>query len=306
VFHVHCYNAGNFVAVTRLWPEDKSNSPESPPTRLSSPQAGKGGKIFRPQMQKRIFILRLELPVDIWNNQFYDGGNIFQPSIIRPAIQLGKFYSEKLGVLEATRWLAEHGYLGKRSSGGNVSLRVEHQDAIAITPSGKAYLKMAVEDVCVVDLDGDSLDGNLKPSIEVGMHLGIYKHRPDVKAVIHTHQAYASVLSILNRPIPALFDEIIVEIGKVVEVIPYAFSGSGQLVQNVADKLDNRCHCYLIQNHGALSLGADMDRALKNAELLENVARIYYYGLATGLDISKLPADAIEHFAEMRKLRFHS
>jgi len=217
---------------------------------------------------------------------------------------LGKFDSEKLSVLEATRWLAEHGYLGKRSSGGNVSLRVAHQDAVAITPSGKAYLKMAVENVCVIDLDGNSLDGNLKPSIETGMHLGIYKHRPDVKAVIHTHQTYASVLSVLNRPVPALFDEIIVEIGQVVEVIPYAYSGSAGLVQNVTAKLTNQCHCYLIQNHGALSLGADMERALKNAELLENVARIYYHALATGLDISKLPADAIEHFAEMRKLRF--
>ncbi len=217
---------------------------------------------------------------------------------------MSKFEPEKLSVLEATRWLAEHGYLGKRSSGGNVSLRVEHQDAIAITPSGKAYLKMTVEDVCVVDLDGNSLDGNLKPSIETGMHLGIYKLRSDVKAVIHTHQTYASVLSIINRPIPALFDEIIVEIGKVVEVIPYAFSGSGQLVQNVADKLDNQCHGYLIQNHGALSLGADMDRALKNAELLENVARIYYHALATGLDIDKLPEGAIEYFDEMRKSRF--
>jgi glutamate-1-semialdehyde 2,1-aminomutase len=219
---------------------------------------------------------------------------------------MSQYDSEKLTVLEATHWLAEHGYLGKRSSGGNISLRIAGQDAVAITPSGRPYLKMEAEDVCVIDFDGKSLDGNLKPSIETGMHLGIYKHRPDVKAVIHTHQTYASVLSILQRPIPALFDEIIVEIGKVVEIIPYAYSGSAELVQNVADKLSNQCHCYLIQNHGALSLGADMERAMKNSELLENVARIYYYALATGLDISELPADAIEHFGDMRKLRFRS
>jgi L-fuculose-phosphate aldolase len=211
---------------------------------------------------------------------------------------------EKRTVFEAAHWLAEHGYLGKRSSGGNLSLKAANQDAVVITPSGKPYLKMAVEDVCVVDLDGNLIDGNLQPSIEVGMHLGVHKHRPDVKAVVHTHQTYASVLSILNRSIPPLFDEIIVEIGQVVEIIPYAFSGSAELVQNVVEKLGNRCHCYLIQNHGALSLGADMERAVKNAELLENVARIYYHALATGLDISVLPADAIEHFAEIRKLRF--
>jgi L-ribulose-5-phosphate 4-epimerase len=219
---------------------------------------------------------------------------------------MGKFDPEKLTVLAATHWLAEHGYLGKRSSGGNISLKIPGQDAVAITPSGRPYLKMAVEDVCVVDLDGRFLDGNLKPSIEAGMHLGIYKQRPDVKAVVHTHQTYASVLSIVNRSIPALFDEIIVEIGDVVEVIPYAFSGSAELVQNVVGKLNNQCHCYLIQNHGALSLGSDMERALKNVELLENLARIYCHALATGLDVNELPDGAIDYFDEMRKLRFRS
>jgi len=219
---------------------------------------------------------------------------------------MSQFDPEKGTVFEAARWLAEHGYLGKRSSGGNISLKVANQDVIAITSSGRPYLKMAVEDVCVIDLDGNPLEGNLKPSIEAGLHLGVYKHRPDVKAVIHTHQTYASVLSILSRPIPALFDEIIVEIGQVVEVVSYAFSGSAELVRNVVDKLSNQCHCYLIQNHGALSLGSDMERAMKNAELLENVARIYYHVLATGLDVDELPEGAIEYFDEMRKLRFKS
>ncbi|MGD9300634.1 MAG: class II aldolase/adducin family protein [Desulfobacterales bacterium] len=218
-------------------------------------------------------------------------------------MQTRQYNSEKLTVLAASRWLADHGYLGKKSSGGNVSLRIAAGETIAITPSGIPYLQTTVEDVCVVDLDGNSLDGDLKPSIEVGMHLGIYHNRPDVNAVIHTHQTFASVLSILKRPIPALFDEIIVEIGHVIEIIPYAFSGSPDLVRHVVAKLNNRCHCYLIQNHGALSLGSDMEQAMKNAELLENVARIYYHALASGQDIDTLPAAAIEHFAEMRKLR---
>ena len=96
------------------------------------------------------------------------------------------------------------------------------------------------------------------------------------------------------------------EIGQGVEIVSYAFSGSAELVQNVIAKLSNQCHCYLIQNHGALSLGSDMERAMKNVELLENVARIYYHALATGLDIDELPEAAIEHFADMRKARFLS
>jgi ribulose-5-phosphate 4-epimerase/fuculose-1-phosphate aldolase len=136
------------------------------------------------------------------------------------------------------------------------------------------------------------------------MHLGVYRHRPDVNAVIHTHQPYASTLSIINKPIPALFDEIFVEIGHEVAIVPYAFSGSAGLVDNVIAKLANDCHCYLIQNHGALSLGADMQRAMRNSELLENVAKICCQALATGEEIQTLPPSAMDYFAEMRKLRF--
>jgi ribulose-5-phosphate 4-epimerase/fuculose-1-phosphate aldolase len=138
----------------------------------------------------------------------------------------------------------------------------------------------------------------------MGMHVGVYQNRPDVNAVIHTHQPFASVLAIINKPIPALFDEITVEIGHEVDIIPYAFSGSMELVNNVVAKLGNACHCYLIQNHGALCLGADMKRALKNSELLENVAEIYYRALVTGEEIQKLPSSAIDYFSDMRKLRF--
>jgi ribulose-5-phosphate 4-epimerase/fuculose-1-phosphate aldolase len=111
-------------------------------------------------------------------------------------------------------------------------------------------------------------------------------------------------LAIINQPIPALFDEITVEIGHEVAIVPYAFSGSSELVRNLIDKLGNDCHCYLIQNHGAISLGADMPRAMRNSELLETVAQIYWQSLSTGEKIQELPPSAIEHFAGMRKLRF--
>jgi glutamate-1-semialdehyde 2,1-aminomutase len=210
----------------------------------------------------------------------------------------------KREIVDSTRWLSEHGYLGRLSSGGNISLRVPGEKIVAITPSGRSYFSLDLSDICIIDFERNSIEGSLAPSIESGMHIGVYKNRPDVNAVIHTHQPFASVLAIINKPIPALFDEIIVEIGHEVGIIPYAFSGSAQLVDNVAGKLGNACHCYLIQNHGALCLGADMRRAMKNSELLENVARIYYHALASGAQIQKLPPSAIDFFAEMRKLRF--
>jgi len=207
-------------------------------------------------------------------------------------------------VLDSSRWLVEHGYLGRLSSGGNISLRVPGEEILAITPSGRSYFSLDLNDICIIDFGQNSIEGSLAPSIEVGMHIGVYQNRPDVNAVIHTHQPFASTLSIINKPIPALFDEIAVEIGRVVDIVSYAFSGSSELVDNVAAKLGNACHCYLIQNHGALCLGADMQRAMRNSELLETVARIYYQALSTGEQIQKLPPSAIEYFAEMRNLRF--
>jgi glutamate-1-semialdehyde 2,1-aminomutase len=217
---------------------------------------------------------------------------------------MSNYDSIRREVADSSHWLAEHGYLGKLSSGGNISARVPGEKIVAITPSGRPYLALNQNDICVIDLDQNSIKGSLPPSIEAGMHIGVYKNRPDVNAVIHTHQPYASVLAIINKPVPALFDEITVEIGHEVAIVPYAFSGSSKLVDNVVAKLGNACHCYLIQNHGALCLGADMKRAMKNAELLENVSQIYYHALATGEQIQKLPPSAIDYFADMRKLRF--
>jgi len=217
---------------------------------------------------------------------------------------MSKYDSVRREVLDSSRWLAEHGYLGQLSSGGNISMRVPGEKIVAITPSGKPYFLLDLNDICVIDFDHKPIEGSLSSSIEAGMHIGVYKNRPDVNAVIHTHQPFASALAIINKPIPALFDEITVEIGHMVDIVPYAFSGSSELVNNVIGKLGNDCHCYLIQNHGALCLGTDMQRAMKNAELLENVAKIYYHALATGEEIKKLPPAAIDYFADMRKLRF--
>ena len=205
-------------------------------------------------------------------------------------------------LLQAACWLSDQGYFGgKLGSGGNVSMTASDRTEVAITPSGIAYTDMTAEDICILDMNQKQLEGSRSPSMEAGMHIGIYRRRPDVNAVVHTHQLFASVLSILNQPIPALFDEITAEIGPRVEIIPYAVSGSRQLARNVADRLDNDCFCYIIQNHGALNLGRDMATALKNAELLEKVAQAYYYALCTGRNISHLPDDAVQHWLSLRK-----
>jgi ribulose-5-phosphate 4-epimerase/fuculose-1-phosphate aldolase len=139
--------------------------------------------------------------------------------------------------------------------------------------------------------------------MESAMHAGVYTGRPDVNAVVHTHQMFASVLALIKQPIPALFDEVTCEIGAEVAVIPYALSGSTALVDNVVSELQNGCRCYIIQNHGALSLGADLAEAMHNAELLEKTAQAYFYALCSGREISRLPEETVQKLIRMRRER---
>lgn len=214
-----------------------------------------------------------------------------------------KSYLEyKTQIIECTQWLSRHGYFGTlRGSGGNVSMRVEAEDIYVITPSGIAYDRLTPEDMCVLDFKMQPIDGWRKPSMECGFHLEIYRQRADVSAVIHTHQIHASALAVLNKPIPPLFDEVSLNIGDIVDVIPYGLSGSPELVENVAGKLDNMCHGYLMQNHGVLALGATLEKAWLNVELIEKTAKIFLLSLATGLTPNLLPDDVVDLLKEVRK-----
>jgi L-ribulose-5-phosphate 4-epimerase len=203
---------------------------------------------------------------------------------------MGSYDEHKRQVLEVSQALSEQGYFGTKSgSAGNVSVLIEGEEAIAVTPSGRKYGDMRAEDICIVDFDLERIDATCDPSIEAPMHIAVYKNRRDVNAVIHTHQVYASIFSILNEPIPALFDEVTVAVGSTIDVVPYGVSGSPQLLENVVSKLDNRCHCYLLQNHGALCVGRNLDKTVNYVELLEKTASIYYRALATGRPITTLP-----------------
>ncbi|MGA6925057.1 MAG: class II aldolase/adducin family protein [Desulfosarcina sp.] len=205
-------------------------------------------------------------------------------------------------ILVCCRWLCQHGFFGsQRGAGGNVSVRIPDQPMLAITPSGRPYLDLATDDIPVVDFDGKLIDGELAPSIETALHAGIYCCRPDVGAVVHTHQPYASVFALINQPIPALFDEAALSIGETVEVVPYAFSGTPELARNVRRTVENGCSCFTMQNHGALSLGKNLDQAWKNAELLEKTAQAYYRALTTGKSVTILPDDTLTRIRELRR-----
>ncbi len=196
----------------------------------------------------------------------------------------------KRQVLEHAQRLAQKGVLV--GTGGNLSVRIEGEEAIAITPSSRDYLGLSLDDICVVGFDRRRIEGTLLPSVETSTHIAVYRNRPDVNAVLHTHQPYASGLTLINRSIPPLFDEQVANLGNVVEIVPYGISGSRELTDGISAAVANECNAYLLQNHGALCLGITAAQAALNAELLEKVARAYCYALSTGQPITRLSPDS--------------
>jgi L-ribulose-5-phosphate 4-epimerase len=213
---------------------------------------------------------------------------------------MGSFDSEKKLIVETAHELVRKGFL--MATGGNLSLRVKGQNAFAITPSNYDYMKMMPEDVCILDFDLNMLEGHLKPSVESAMHGAVYQVRGDVNAIVHTHQVYTSALTLIKSPIPALFDEQARFLGRSVEIIPYAPSGTGMLKSTVAKHVKNHNNAFMMQNHGALVFGHDMERAVHNVEILEKCAMAYLLAICTEKKISKIPLAVREiAFAKLRK-----
>ncbi len=211
-----------------------------------------------------------------------------------------QFDTFKQRVVDTARLLIEKDYF--KGTGGNLSVRAEGHQAFAITPSNYDYLKMSPADVCVMDWQTNVLEGAIKPSIESSMHAAVYQMRADVNAIIHSHQVYASTLAIIDAPIPALFDEQVRFLGRSVDIISYAPSGTGFLTKNVRSTVRNGYNAYILKNHGALVLGTDTERAVHNLELLEKCALAYLLALCTERQVTRIPLAIREiAFAKLRK-----
>lgn len=213
---------------------------------------------------------------------------------------MSQYQKEKHLIVQTAQELVHKGFL--MATGGNLSVRVLGRDAFAITPSNYDYMKMTEDDVCILDFEMNMLEGHLKPSVESGMHGAIYQVRKDVNAIVHTHQVYASALTLIKAPIPSLFDEQVRFLGRSVDIIPYAPSGTGMLKNTIARHVQNHNNAYMMQNHGALIFGHDMERAVHNVEILDKCSLAYLLALLSERKVSKIPLAIREiAFAKLRK-----
>jgi L-fuculose-phosphate aldolase len=141
-----------------------------------------------------------------------------------------------------------------------------------------------VGDLLTVDFEGKVVSGKRNPSSENRMHLAIFKARPDVGAVIHTHSVYASALAVNRMSIPAFIDEMVPFLGGSIEAAEYGMPGSDELAENAVKALGEKS-AVLLANHGVLVTGKNLDKALEAAEMIEHIAKIYVTALTVGKPI---------------------
>jgi len=204
-----------------------------------------------------------------------------------------KWVAERKIVLDAARQAAEMGLVV--GTAGNFSVRLGENGGrglLAVTPTTRYYDTLTVDDIVLVDFDGKRVEGELTPSVEVMMHLGIYKARRKVNAVCHIHPIFASVFAVTGQEIPPIIDDQITYLGGHIRVARYAISGTHELVENVLSALGPN-NAVILAHHGALCCGRDMREAVTNCEMLEKTARIYLYALSAG-EVTPFPQDAFE------------
>jgi len=168
-----------------------------------------------------------------------------------------------------------------RWTGGNVSGRDPATGYIAIKPSGVRYEVLKPEHMVIVDVDGNIVGGDLKPSSDTASHLYIYRHRPDVGGIVHTHSPYATAFAAVGKPIPVCLTAMADEFGGPIPVGDFALIGSEAIGKVVVDAIGSSC-AVLLKQHGVFTVGASPTAAVKAAVMTEDVAKTVWLAMQIG------------------------
>lgn len=167
-----------------------------------------------------------------------------------------------------------------KGTGGNISIFNRSEGLMAISPSGIDYFETTPEDVAVLNLTGEVVQGKRKPSSEYEMHRILYEHRNDINAVVHTHSTYAAILACLNWGIESTH-YLIGSAGGDVRCAKYTTFGTDELAKSALEGMKDR-YAVLLGNHGLLTGGKDISHAFNVAEEIEFCAEIYYKAKCVG------------------------
>ena len=179
-------------------------------------------------------------------------------------------------------------------TGGNVSARDPDSGLVAIKPSGVRYEDLTAESMVVVDLDGTVVDGALKPSSDTISHLYIYRHRPDVGGVVHTHSRYATAWAAVGRPIPVVLTGQADEFGGDIPCAGLSLVGDEGIGKSVVEGIGTS-PAILLRHHGVFTIGPTAEAAVKAAVMTEDVAATTFLAFQLG-EPEAIPADLVERF----------
>jgi L-ribulose-5-phosphate 4-epimerase len=170
-----------------------------------------------------------------------------------------------------------------RGTSGNVSGRDSETGLVVIKPSGVSFEELTPENQVVVDLNGNVVQGDLKPSTDTDTHLYVYGRRTDVMGIVHTHSPYASSFAALGQPIPACLTTCGM-LGGEVPLGGYAPIGGEDIGQEIIDKI-GRALAIIMQNHGVFTIGGSAQEATKIAVEVEEIAKITHLAMSRGQPI---------------------
>lgn len=200
------------------------------------------------------------------------------------------FEQEKKEIIKTGVKLDRYGLIAL--SGGNVSLRMPGGE-ILVTPSGMIYEDMVPEDVLVMDIEGNVIEGERKASVDTIALLYIYKHKPGVNAIIHTHQPYATGIGLIMDDLPCNLTTLANATRGAVKVCPYSSAASEQMgievVENIGDKL-----AVILKHHGVVSVGDSLKQALCACVYLEEAAKTYSVAYSMNQNVPELTPEQIE------------
>ncbi len=196
--------------------------------------------------------------------------------------------------LHAMGWVANHD--------GNVTVKFE--GALLATPTAVSKADIVPEMILTLDMEGKKVHGIGKPFSEINLHLAAYKAREDTTAVVHAHPPFAMARGLAGvgveagRDFEIVVPEAIVSIGDVIPVVAYAFPGSVQHEQIIAEAL-SRCDVFMLAGNGVLSVGRDVKEAYLRMELLEHLLKIDYYAKSMG-QVTAIPFEDKQKLLEKR------
>jgi L-ribulose-5-phosphate 4-epimerase len=164
---------------------------------------------------------------------------------------------------------------------GNISIRNVKKDEFFITPSFNQYDSLKGEEIVHMNLDGTTIKAKKLPSTEVKLHIAVYESRPKVQSIIHTHSTYATILSIVRKNIPIIMEEQVVFLGGSVDVAPFGKAHTDEIGESALQALGIK-NAALLANHGVIVCGKSIGHAVKFAELVEKLAKMYWGALQIG------------------------